>query len=207
MIGLFLKDLFNLRQYGKTLIFVLVFFALLSSGMDNPAVFFEGLIILLSTMAAITSFSYDAMAKWDRYALSMPVKRSDVVGSKYLLSLLLCLGTAVFSFLVSIVVLKVSPVEGFGLKDNLLVIGGIICAVLTVSGIILPLIIKFGVEKSRIFMLALFATPTAAVVALDNAGVSMPSGEFPALLLPLLAVLIYFLSFLLSVRIYRSKEI
>jgi hypothetical protein len=42
------------------------------------------------------------------------------------------------------------------------------------SAILLPLIFKFGVEKSRIFMLAIFAAPTAAVIVLDKAGYHCP---------------------------------
>ena len=43
MIGLILKDFYTLRQYSKTMLFMLVFFALISLGLDNPATFFEGI--------------------------------------------------------------------------------------------------------------------------------------------------------------------
>jgi hypothetical protein len=210
MIGLLLKDLFTMRQYGKTMLFMLVFFAVLSSGMDNPAMFFEGFIILLSVMSAITSFSYDSLAKWDRYALSLPVTRREIVGSKYLLSLCLCGSAAVTSFLIASIILQFSPVEGFSLIYHLLSIGALICVALVFSAILLPLIFKFGVEKSRIFMLAIFAAPTAAVIVLDKAGVSLPSNGPPKLLivaLPLIIILIYYLSYQLSVRIFRGKEV
>ncbi|MEL7656992.1 MAG: ABC-2 transporter permease, partial [Bacillota bacterium] len=95
MIGLILKDFYTIRQYSKTMLFMLVFFALISAGLDNPAAFFEGFIIIMSTMMSIYSFSYDNLAKWDRYGLSLPVTRKEVVASKYILSLLLCLIGAV----------------------------------------------------------------------------------------------------------------
>ena len=210
MIGLLLKDFYTLRQYGKTMLFMLVFFAVISAGLDNPAIFFEGMFILMSMMITITSFSYDALAKWDRYALSLPVTRKEIVTGKYLLSILLCLIAAVLSFLISLVVLKVSPVEGFGIAEHLYATGAIICAAFFFSGILLPLTFQFGVEKSRIFLLAIFAAPSAAVIALDKIGIQMPTEASLlafAKLLPFLIIIFYLLSYLLSVRIYFSKEI
>ena len=60
-------------------------------------------------MITITSFSYDALAKWDRYALSLPLTRKDIVAGKYLLSIILCLLATILSFLISTVILKFDP--------------------------------------------------------------------------------------------------
>ena len=210
MIGLLLKDFYTLRQYGKTMLFMLFFFAVISAGLDNPATFFEGFFIIMSMMITITSFSYDALAKWDRYALSLPITKKDIVAGKYLLSIILCLLATIISFLISTVILKFDPVEGFGMAEHLYATGAIICAALFFSGILLPLTFQFGVEKSRIFLVAIFAAPTAAVIALDKIGIQMPTETSLlafAKLLPFLIIIFYLLSYLLSVRIYSSKEI
>lgn len=210
MIGLLLKDFYSLRQYGKTMLFMLVFFAFLSAGMDNPASFFGGFMIIMSMMMAIYSFSYDNLAKWDRFGLSLPVTRTEVVAGKYLLCLLLCLLGDILSFLLSSVILTFKPVEGFGLKEHLYSLIGISAVGIFLFSILLPLIFKFGVEKSRLFLIAIFAAPTAAVISFGQLGIELPSEEvFLDLLklLPLIAVLAFLLSFLVSKRIYCSKEI
>ncbi|MDD3169260.1 MAG: ABC-2 transporter permease [Eubacteriales bacterium] len=210
MIGLLYKDFYTLRQYGKTMLLMLILFSVISAGMDNPATFFEGFIILMSMMMTITSFSYDALAKWDRYALSMPITRKEIVTGKYLFCILLCSAAAILSFLISTVVLQFAPVEGFGMTAHLYATAAIISAALFFGGLLLPLIFQFGVEKSRIFLLAIFAAPTAAVIALDKIGLSMPSDSalFSFVkLLPFGMILFYLLSYFLSVRIYSSKEI
>ena len=102
MIGLLLKDFYILKQYLKTMLLMAAFFVLISTGLDNPAEFISGFIVLICVMMTITSFSYDALANWERYALSMPVTRKEIVGSKYLLSLILCLAGAAVSFPVSL---------------------------------------------------------------------------------------------------------
>jgi hypothetical protein len=44
---------------------------------------------LFTLMLPISSFSYDELARWDKYAAALPVSRRGVVGSKYLLALIL----------------------------------------------------------------------------------------------------------------------
>lgn len=210
MIGLILKDFYTLRQYCKTMLFMLVFFALISLGLDNPAAFFEGFIILMSMMMSVYSFSYDNLAKWDHFGLSLPITRKEVVASKYILSLLLCLIGAALSFVISTIVLYVKPIEDFGLTDHLVSIAGIVTVVIIFFSLLLPLIFKFGVEKSRMLLIAIFAAPTAVVISLDQLGIPLPSDEIilsVLKILPILVAVLYFLSYLLSVKIYSSKEI
>lgn len=210
MIGLLLKDLYTMRQYGKTMLLMLIFFGVISAGLDNPAIFFESFIILMSTTLAITSFSYDTAAKWDRYALSLPVTRKEVVASKYLLSILLCLVGTAFSFPISALALTIRPAEGFGLREHLYTTGALLCAAAFFISILLPLTFRFGVEKGRILIFALFAAPGAIVIALSKLGVPLPSESTLlglAKLLPVAVVLLYLFSYFLSVRIYAKKEI
>lgn len=210
MIGLLIKDFYSLRQYSKTVLILLAFFALISTMVDNPAVFMEGFIIYMSLTMTITSFSYDALAKWDRYALSMPVGRKEVVASKYLLSVILCLGGAIVSFLISAAVLKFNPVEGFGMREQIYLTVGIIGTAFFFSGILLPMIYKIGIEKARFLLVVVFGAPMAVLLVLSRLGVTMPpaSSLIPLLkLFPILIILWYLLSFFISVRIFAHKEI
>lgn len=210
MKGLILKDFYTLRQYVKTMIFMLLLFSVISIGLDNPASFFGGFIVLMSMMMTINTFSYDALAKWDRFGLSLPVTRKEVVAGKYVISLLLCFIGAAVSFALSSVILMIKPVQGFGLAEHLLSLAGIVMVAMIFFSILLPLIFKFGVEKSRMLLIALFAAPSAILISLNQLGVHMPSSDtlfFVLKLLPLICVAFYILSYLLSVSIYSSKEI
>jgi ABC-type transport system involved in multi-copper enzyme maturation permease subunit len=199
-----------MRQYGKTMLLMLIFFGVISAGLDNPAIFFESFIILMSTMLAITSFSYDTAAKWDRYALSLPITRKEVVASKYLLSIFLCLIGTAFSFPISALLLRIRPVEGMGFREHLYATGALLCAAALFISILLPLTFRFGVEKGRIFLFAICAAPGAMLVALSKLGVPTPSESTLlglAKLLPAAVILLYLFSYFLSVRIYAKKEI
>ena len=209
MAGLLLKDLYTLRQYGKSMLFMLVFFSLLSLGMDNPATFSEGFFLLMSSMMIIYSFSYDTLAKWDRYALALPVTRRDIVMSKYLLAVLLIAGGTIVSFCLSYVILQFKPVEGFGLEEHLIATIGILSVAILFVSLLLPLVFKFGVEKSRLFLIAIFAAPTAAILVMKQLGLPTPSeSDLTAILklAPLICLALFVLSYFISLKIYSKKE-
>ena len=207
MKGLLLKDLLSLRKYMRTMALFVMAYALLTFFMDSSD-FLNGMIVLLCAMIPITSFSLDHQSGWDIYELSLPVSRKDIVRSKYLLALILTLiGTGI-----SIAI---------GLAYRLFTHSGDMLEALTVSyalfavglifaSVLLPLIFKFGVEKSRLLLIAVFAIPTAAFVALSSAGVKLPGEQTISRLFafsPLILVAALALSYASSCAIYRKKEI
>ena len=94
MKGLFVKDLLVLRRYIRTMaVFVLVYILVFT--LIDSADVISGMVPLVLAMMSMAAFSYDELAKWDRFALTMPVSRRQVVGARYLVSLCFTLlGTA-----------------------------------------------------------------------------------------------------------------
>ena len=94
MKGLLLKDIINLKQQGKIYIFIIaIWFAIAITSRDGN--FFGGVMTMFTVLVPISAAAYDDKAKWDRYALTMPISRWDLVLSKYLLALI-CAVTAAF---------------------------------------------------------------------------------------------------------------
>ena len=88
MKGLMLKDILNFKnQQGKTFFLLIILYFVMALKMNNSS-FFMGVWIVLGITLPISSIAYDEKAKWDKYALTMPVTRRDIVTEKYLLSLL-----------------------------------------------------------------------------------------------------------------------
>ena len=77
--------------------------------------------------------------------------------------------------------------------------------------ILLPLVYKFGVERSRVIILAIIAIPTAAFLVMaqtDNAVLPNEQTIRQALLLsPVVIVVCGIVSFMISHGIYRRKEV
>ncbi|MDL2225615.1 ABC-2 transporter permease [Eubacteriales bacterium OttesenSCG-928-M02] len=212
MKGLIIKEFLNLR---KTLLYILGFIALYgvifasSDGLNMGMM----MAVIMAGMLTITSFSYDDLAKWPKYALSLPITRKDLVKSKYLFAGLMILLGVVAALLVGIateIFLRDTP--DFSSMWGTLY-GSVIGAAVYV-GVLLPLVFQFGAEKSRYLILAGVFVPVAVFTLasrlLGGFSLSLPSRETIKLLLylsPALLVLFVGISYWLSIRIFSKKEL
>lgn len=205
MKGLILKDLLNLKSTFKMLGVMMVFFAVVFLPQGNGFIF--GMIILMFAMMVVTTISYDDLAKWDAYALTMPVTRAEMVLSKYLVMVILNTLGAVLSLTVGIVG---SVIMGKRFDLEILAIIGVIYLVALIFGsVIIPLIYKFGTEKARLMLFLCALLPTALILLLEQFNVPMPTTGNPLIYLIALigfSVAGVVLSYLISLKIYRKKE-
>lgn len=201
MKGLILKDIYNLKQQGKFLLFFLFVWAIFSI-VNKSLEFFAGAICILSITIPISACSYDERAKWNSYALSMPISQKDMVISKYCLGLL----SLLFGFILCL--LATGFTKGFYFENffPLLLVSSF--AILILS-IMLPVLFKFGTERGRILLLIVCLLPM--ILAFASQGLLNPtlSPEFLNIL-PILfvitVILVLFGSMLLSIRIYQKKS-
>lgn len=206
MKGLIIKDLLNLKKNLNTVIVLIIFYALIGYTSSDPSMLIA-MISLVLTMMTITTMSYDDLAKWDKYALTMPVSRKSIVLSKYILSIFLALTGIIISTVIAFVLMNLKNYE----TSNLMIIAySIFLISLVFSSIILPLIFKFGVEKSRLMMMAAIGIPIAITYLLYRMGIELPDEEVLLNLLklsPVITIIVIFISFCISYSIYKKKDI
>ncbi len=203
MQGLIVKDLLNMKkQMVYYLVFIVLYLMLaLRAGMSD---FFGLAISLLCSLLPVTALAYDERAKWDRYALSMPLSRRDIVLSKYLLGLLFC--AAAFLLNVAYQLLGAADDAG-GLFEKPVTYAA---SGLFFLAVLLPLMFRFGVERGRILIILIAILPAAVFGALPEIGADSFAQGFPAMgIFGVLAfcALCFFLSLRISMHIYRKKEI
>ena len=87
-------DWMNFRQSLRSILFVMVVFAIAAFVWSGP-MFFIFTVVFLSIMVPTTLFSADQAYGWNRLSLSLPILRRDVVGSKFLMGLLIATGVVV----------------------------------------------------------------------------------------------------------------
>ncbi|NLN15583.1 MAG: ABC-2 transporter permease [Tissierellia bacterium] len=210
MKGLILKDIYNLRRSLNTFIIFILAYSIFSYATGNIAMLMVMSVFLMSSMA-ISSIVYDDLAKWDIYALTMPVTRRQMVLSKYILQLLLSLISALTAGFCALLVTSLRG-DLIGLSTILdISLDAYIAflASLVYLSVNLPLIYKFGVEHARLLMFGTLFIPIGIIYILDKMGVNLPSLEDLKGLLylsPLLLGLVLILSISISYRIYRGKE-
>ncbi|MCC0699732.1 ABC-2 transporter permease [Clostridioides sp. ZZV15-6383] len=212
MKGLILKDLLNLKGNVKFILLFIIMFGFMSSLGDGNVNNFIGVIIVLCTTMIVSTFSYDDLNKWDSYVLTMPIKRNDIVLSKYLTML-------IFSFIGVLVSLIVSIIIGY-FKNTLVLSETLLINALTLSvsicfgSLILPLIYKFGTERARLLMILCFLVPTLALLVFKSIleNISSPISIeiiFNTLTysLPFIATFLFVVSYFISSKIYSKKEV
>jgi ABC-2 type transport system permease protein len=206
MIGLIIKDLLNLKKQMGIFLLLLLFYLVLAFSSGESSIL-SGLIYVICMMLPITALAYDERAGWDRYALTMPISRSQLVLGKYVLGFVFCL--VGFAFITVF-----QMITGEDLREGIIVSAILLGGSILLQAIILPVMFRIGTEKARIFMMAVFLAPAAIILmisktrwkpSIDAAAFSQLLALLPVLL-PLLLIGIVAASIALSLSFYRKKE-
>lgn len=160
MIGLVYKDFLCLRKSAASYLFVVAIYGLLTvAGVWDGTILSTVLAVLIS-MLPYSCFSYDNIAKWELYGLSLPLRRSRIVLARYLTVLLALAFSAVLCGLFGAALAALGQMEDWGLYLSS-AIGALGFSVL-LNAILLPLLYRFGAERARI----LFFGVLGAIVAI-----------------------------------------
>lgn len=207
MKGLILKDFYNLSNYKKVLLFLILFYGVLGFATDSIASML-GVIIVLSAALTPTLFSYDEFSKWDCYALSMPLTRRDVVLARYIVSAILVAASTILTGAMIVIAGIIKPDTNTG--EAWLSLKLMLAFALFFISIMMPVCYKIGPEKGRLYMMASIFLPIIGTFVLKHMGFSAPTeqqllrGSYALLLL---AVLFVVISYIISCRIFEKKEL
>ena len=218
MKGLILKDLLQLKTYKRTLIVFVIVFIATSLTQENT----RNLLVVMMTlglgMISIATFSYDEMAKADRFVLTLPLTKKEVIQSKYTLVVTATILGAILGMLVSIILSLAIQKELPNVQELVtLAIGGIF-GIGIVEAIQIPCIYKYGAEKGRIqifIFMAIIAFVIGGIIFIgEKMSISFLTNDwiynfinFLPILLVILTAVIYFISYKIAYRIYSKKEI
>lgn len=206
MKGLLLKDLLNFKnQQGKTFLILIAFYFLMALQMHSSS-FFAALWVMLGATLPISSIAYDEKAKWEKYALTMPISRKELVTSKYLLSFLFIIAGNIISLPV------IYMIDGSFGMENLLIFLILVAIGVIFNSIMLPFVFKFGSENSRIIMILVVAVPFLLGYMLQKMNINVVlflenHEKIIGITGGIATIVICLISYLLSVWIMERKEI
>ena len=207
MKGLLRKDIYMAAQYYRAVLLVVAVFLLLTIFGDGSLIFLA-YPTMISGMLPITLLSYDTHFKWEQYSGTLPYTRAQLVTVKYLVGLIFSGGV----LLVCLGVLALRQILGDGFDLDAFLGAGLLCFVLGVAApaFLLPLAFKFGPEKGRLLFIVLIASLCGAGVALGQAdflsGLAMGNSTLVALVTVGVTLVLYLLSWRLSIHFYQKKE-
>lgn len=207
MKGLLRKDIYMAAKYYRAVFGMVAVFLLLMIFVDGSLLFLT-YPVLLSGMLPVTLLSYDTHFKWEQYSGTLPYTRAQLVSAKYLMGLIFSGGV----LLVCLLVLALRQILGDGFDLDAFLGAGLLCFVLGVAApvFLLPLAFKFGPEKGRLLFIVLIASLCGAGFALGQAdflsGLAIGNSTLVALVTVGVTLLLYLLSWRLSIHIYKKKE-
>ena len=169
------------------------------------------MMVVLTMMLPMATFSYDELARWDKFAAAMPVGRSGIVKAKYLMALAVIGGAGLLCFVVNIIVAMIDHEAQLGALMASL--GGSLGAGLLINAAILPLLFKYGAEKSRsmmmVVMLVVFILVFGLITIAGEGGFALTNAM--TAVIPWLAALLvlggFVVSYRISQKLYAQKEL
>lgn len=219
--GLIIKDLLQLKSYKKTLIIFVLIFILTGIAQENIKGVGSMIAIMLTLgfgMFSIATFNYDEQSKADRYILTLPLTKKEIVLSKYILVIGSTVIGAILGTIASFVIVFAISKELPNIQDMIFLALGGILGVGVIESIQIPCIYKWGAEKGRIQLFIV-----AAVVALLAGGIFFIGEKmninlsmkhiikiiniFLPFILILATIVIYYISYKVAYRMYNKKEI
>lgn len=202
MKGLVLKDLLALKSILKTIIIIVGIF--MFSGIVSGNTFLVTYAAVYAAIMPLNLMAYDEGCRFNRFAQILPVSDVQIVLARYISGLIICFAAAA----VSVVALMIS---GSSWTEGAMT--GIVVP-LVYQTFTMPVMYKWGVEKSRYVTMAAFLVPFIAIMAfsdgkiIQNAAAALQNVQpmpFAAVTAAVLAVM-YICSVLLSVKIIKNKE-
>ena len=149
------------------------------------------------------------MSKWSKYEITLPVSRSNLVLAKYIsVVILLLLGT-----LMGTITVVFSHISGYSMTLPTLLRGfevGLTLSFFSIA-VMYPLVLKLGIEKNELLLiLSTFGAIgmqllTAACLSKWTGGMNMRHPLVEAVA-TFIAVITFFVSYFVSVKIHKSKE-
>ena len=208
MSGLIRKELYTLVSiYRKNLLLVFVMYTILGVALKNMA--FPYMTIWMAGIYSFGCFSVDHMCGWDRYVRTLPVRDEKTVGSKFLATLIM--QTIAASYAVAIAIVNCLLNQGSLSIELVMIITFMSLSVISM-GIMIPVAIKWGVEKARTGFSLGFGM-LAGIVWFSAKDGNDPAGVLAwmetqdgVIGLVVAAAVIYGLGYLLGCRLHRKKE-
>ena len=210
MKGLLIKD-FKLLQGQKNFFITIIAIAGIMAIFMEDASFIIGYMTFVGSLFTLSTISYDEFDNGNAFLFSLPITRKDYILEKYGFGLIVGGISWLFAIIVTVVVEII--------KDTILIALIILPILLIILAVMLPFQFKFGGEKSRVAIIGaiglifIIVIGVIKVAELFNVDLITMFNNLPVMSMKMLimagsiiAMIIFLLSFKISVGIMNKKE-
>ena len=215
--GLITKELVFLKSYKKNLILFVILAAMLCFLNDSITSFMPVYIPLILEMIATNSFVYDSQANSERYLLSFPLNKKDIIRTKYIYILSFTVLGSILGIVFAMALQSIKDISLLNIDDIVSTGAGALFGMMILQMFQIPILIKFGYEKGKFIqmiaiVLIMMAASILSVTAMKITSLSLNEvldmlKQYGLYIIAIVTVLFYLLSYKISYNIYKKKEI
>lgn len=211
MKALLLKDAYLIWKNNKFTLGMCLLFSAIPLWNPGLAQRFNAFFILYPCLVnlniLLSLLTQDSNSRWEEYAMALPYSRVQLVTAKYLVGLLLAGVTLLL--VLTCQGLRMHLAGTFQWPVLLLMGSGLTLAALLPLSLCLPLLYFFGIEKGQLVYVWVFVCLSAMLGAVVFGLPEILVSDLTNLTLPgfSLAILLFTLSWYISVRIYRNRDL
>jgi len=209
MLGLIKKDFLLIKANLKSMIIIFVIYIMLAFQGTFDVTF---IIPLIGIMLFISTFSYDDFNNWNSYAVTLPNGRKNVVRAKYIASIILTIILAVVALVIGVGIgyTKTNSINLDEIISSLMVT--MLSSIIIIS-LLYPIVFKFGATNGRIILFAVVfgIAGIGALIAqfVDTTPIINMINRldsYPLVAIQIISAISLGISYLISNKIYQSKE-
>ncbi len=207
MSGLLLKDWYVMKKNCRIYVWMVLIFLIISL-MGDSNTFFAFYPCFICSVLPVNLLSFDENSRWHQYSAALPYTREQIVSAKYLIGLLSLAALMLLTAGAQSVRVAAGVFSGERLAALLMMM---LTMSLFATAICLPFVFRFGVERGRAaYFVTVGFVCAASVLAsnvLDDSKMAEVRAGFPLIAVSLASVGLYALSWYLSIKFYKKREL
>ena len=198
MLGLLIKDFYNLKKQLLWYIVIIIIFNILSLNINNIA-FSATIGVLVAVSVPLSAIAYEEKDGWQKFAIASGISTESITGEKYLLGIICAVVCDIFYLFVLIFLNTEHILEEFFIP---------VCIQIISLSTLLPLIFKFGAEKGRVLMIFALILLLSIFVFLMNYldSIIFTIGILFIILLIIYSLSVFIISFIVSIKFFNNKK-
>ena len=204
MRGLIRKDLYMIWRYGRMLLLISAVFLGMSLVAEQNF-FFVIYPVLFGGVLPVTLISYEERDGWNRYCDALPISRKTVVNERYVMTLLCFLALFLLTMAAQAAV-AIPQGRAAELVQLVCVLPGV---GLLAPAFMIPVTLRWGVERGRLVYYVFIGVAVVIGITAANS-IAGTSGEIagPGMwAIPAASLVLFAVSWLISIRLYETREL
>lgn len=209
MFGLIKKDFLLIKANLRSMMIVFIVYLILAFQGTLDVTF---IVPLIGIMLFISTFSYDDFNNWNSYAVTLPNGRKNVVRAKYIASIILTVILGIGALAIGIGI-SYTKTNSINLDEIISSLMGTMLSSIIIITLLYPIVFKFGATNGRIILFAV-VFGIAGIGAFIAQFVDMTFiinminrlDSYALVAIPIISVILLGISYLISNKIYQSKE-